>query len=202
MWRTNATIVVASYKYRFDWLKNIPPTFDVAIYDKFDFANASRLAGPMASMMAGKGLSHRRVNHVPGGHTDDLARLTYYRVLPNYGRTDPRALLKHEQGGSREPYPYLQFILDFWHNLPNVLIFTQAPTYTPCMPHPQPAYYLVVFACLPAIPTCPCACPPAHRSTALGRHYAGRCTRCPGALRCCRTGEATGGRRKHQRGEP
>ena len=198
MWRTNATIVVASYKYGLDWLKMIPPTFDVAIYDKFDFgpnSNASRLAGPMASMMAGKGLPHRRVNHVPGGHTDDLARLTYYRVLPNYGRTGPRALLNHVQGGSREPYPYLQFILDFWHNLPNVLIFTQAPTYP---------MHATLLACLPAIPTClcACACPPAYRSTALRRHTATICTRCRGALRCCRTGKATGGRRKHQRGQP
>ena len=154
MWRTNATLVVANYKYpRLDWLKRIPPTFDVAIYDKFDFGpNSSAsllislLAGPMASMMAGKGMPHRRMNHAPGGHTDDLARLAYYRVLPNYGRTDPAALLLHIQGGSREPHPYVQFILDFWHNLPNVLIFTQAPTSTPCMPHPQPAstskYYL------------------------------------------------------------
>ena len=138
VWRTNVTIVVASYKYRLDWLKTIPPTFDVAIYDKFDFGPSSNaswlaaLAGPMASMMAGKRMpqhhsKHGRANHVPGGHTDDLARLTYYRALPNYGRTDPNPI----HGGSREPYPYLQFVLDFWHNLPNVLIFTQAPSYTP-----------------------------------------------------------------------
>jgi len=60
---------------------------------------------------------------------NDDHRLAYYRVLPNYGRTDGRVGVDgnnpNPPGGSREAYPYLQFILDFWDNLPNVLIFTQ-----------------------------------------------------------------------------
>jgi hypothetical protein len=47
-------------------------------------------------------------------------RLQYFAVLPNYGQQ-----YKAPYGGSREPYGYLQFILDFWHNLPNVIIFSQ-----------------------------------------------------------------------------
>ena len=77
VWRTNATIVVASYKYRLDWLKTIPPTFDVAVYDKFDFGagNASYpnpfgpFGGSAASRrrlssatMPGKRLPHRNVS--------------------------------------------------------------------------------------------------------------------------------------------
>ena len=81
VWRANVTIVVASYKYRLDWLKTIPLTFDVAVYDKFDFGagNASYpnpfgpFGGSAASRrrlssatMPGKRLSHRNVNQVPG----------------------------------------------------------------------------------------------------------------------------------------
>ncbi len=76
-WRANVTIVVASYKYRLDWLKTIPPTFDVAVYDKFDFgagnasypnpfgvsnANRRRLS---SAAMPGKWLPHRNVNQAP-----------------------------------------------------------------------------------------------------------------------------------------
>ena len=50
----------------------------------------------------------------------DRPRLQYFALLPNYGKayTAPR-------GGSREPYGYLQFIRDFWDNLPPVVIFSQ-----------------------------------------------------------------------------
>ena len=78
VWRTNVTIVVASYKYRLDWLKTIPSTFDVAVYDKFDFgpgnatgnaqhpntfgsSNASRRRLGSAAM-PGKRLPHRNVS--------------------------------------------------------------------------------------------------------------------------------------------
>ena len=46
--------------------------------------------------------------------------LAYLTTLPNYGNAwrKPRC-------GSREPYVYLQFILDFWANLPPVVVFTQ-----------------------------------------------------------------------------
>ena len=110
VWRANVTIVVASYKYRLDWLKTIPPIFDVAVYDKFDFgvSNVSNA-------------SQRNVNQGPGHTgTDDLARLAYYRVLPNYGRTGPTGkgcTVARPCGGSRgsnpnptdynpTPYPY------------------------------------------------------------------------------------------------
>ena len=47
-------------------------------------------------------------------------RLAYFATLPNYGLTH-----KEPHGGSREPYGYLQFILDFWDNLPPVVVFSQ-----------------------------------------------------------------------------
>ena len=31
VWRANATIVVSSYSYRLDWLRTVPPAFDVAL---------------------------------------------------------------------------------------------------------------------------------------------------------------------------
>lgn len=48
--------------------------------------------------------------------------LQYFVTVPNYGQT-----MKPPFGGSREPFGYLQFILDFWDNLPPVVIFTQVP---------------------------------------------------------------------------
>ena len=50
----------------------------------------------------------------------DVPNLAYFAVIPNYGQTG-----KIPYGGSREPYGYLQFILDFWGNLPPVVIFSQ-----------------------------------------------------------------------------
>lgn len=47
-------------------------------------------------------------------------RLQYFALLPNYGWQH-----KEPHGGSREPYGYLQFILDFWDNMPPVVIFSQ-----------------------------------------------------------------------------
>jgi hypothetical protein len=40
--------------------------------------------------------------------------------LPNYGLTHRKPF-----GGSREPYGFLQYLLDFWDNLPPVTILTQ-----------------------------------------------------------------------------
>lgn len=143
VWRANATIVVASYTSRLDWLRTIPDAFDVALYHKHDFvANASRRARTMSDerlplhFMRNRQLCNAVSTKSPrvglplepcppnrcicstkpeGDH-----RLAYYRILPNYGRTEGQV-----RGGSREPYPYLRFILDFWDNLPNVLIFSQ-----------------------------------------------------------------------------
>ena len=52
--------------------------------------------------------------------------LAYWTTLPNYGSTARHVRgAKIPRGGSREPYVYLQFIIDFWDNMPNVVIFTQ-----------------------------------------------------------------------------
>ena len=154
VWRANATIVVASYTYRLDWLRTIPNAFDVALYHKHDFvASPSGRARTMSDERLPlhfmrdrpqlcfnfRSATHPRVGFPlepcqPGqcncstGRNDDH-RLAYYRVLPNYGRTDGKIRANGDNhnapGGSREPYPYLLFILEFWDNLPNVLIFTQ-----------------------------------------------------------------------------
>jgi hypothetical protein len=50
----------------------------------------------------------------------DRPWLQYFARLPNYGR-----MVASPHGGSREPFGYLQFILDFWDNLPPVVIFSQ-----------------------------------------------------------------------------
>ena len=39
VWKANCTIVVASYTYRLDWLRTIPPFFDVALYHKHDYVD-------------------------------------------------------------------------------------------------------------------------------------------------------------------
>ena len=51
---------------------------------------------------------------------NERPRLQYFAVLPNYGLQQ-----KEPYGGSREPYGYFQFILDFWDNMPPVVIFSQ-----------------------------------------------------------------------------
>ena len=51
--------------------------------------------------------------------------LAYWTTLPNYGRTSGDTK-RFPRGGSRESYVMFQFILDFWDNLPNVILFTQA----------------------------------------------------------------------------
>ena len=151
VWRANATIVVASYTSRLDWLRTIPDAFDVALYHKHDFVaspsgrartmsderlplhfmrnrqlcNAMSTTGPRVGLPLEPCPADRCICSTgpKGDH-----RLAYYRTLPNYGRTDGNV-----RGGSREPYPYLRFILDFWDNLPNVLIFTQEPSCL-CLP--------------------------------------------------------------------
>ena len=165
VWRANATIVVASYTSRLDWLRTIPDAFDVALYHKHDFvANASRRARTMSDerlplhFMRNRQLCNAVSTKSPrvglplepcppnrcicstkpeGDH-----RLAYYRILPNYGRTEGQV-----RGGSREPYPYLRFILDFWDNLPNVLIFSQEPL--SCLHCPPPTFCLCI-ACNPS----------------------------------------------------
>ena len=246
VWRANATIVVASYTYRLDWLRTIPNAFDVALYHKHDFvASPSGRARTMSderlplhfmrdrpqlcrSFSSG---GRPRVGlplepcppdkcNCSTGRNDDH-RLAYYRVLPNYGRTDGKVGINGQNpippGGSREAYPYLQFILDFWDNLPNVLIFTQEPVPPTCLPACLPS------ACLPA--SCMLACLSAHRTTACiaaacgwslrlealtccrlvvhghrERQQVPARLRLPRCLRLGRTGDSTGGSRSRQRG--
>ena len=66
------------------------------------------------------GGSPSRQDHPERCGVTNRPRLQYFAHLPNYGRThtSPR-------GGSREPYGYLQFIRDFWDNLPPVVVFSQ-----------------------------------------------------------------------------
>ncbi len=47
-------------------------------------------------------------------------RLAYFAALPNYGSTTGLPY-----GGSREVYGYLQYVIDFWQNMPPVVIFSQ-----------------------------------------------------------------------------
>lgn len=103
-WKTNATLVISTYKSKFYWLRNAPPRlFDVAVYFKIDFGNAWE----------------------PTGYNVKLYRqyLSYTAQLPNYGE-EVGAI----RGGSREPYVYIRFILDFWRNMPNVVVFAQDDT--------------------------------------------------------------------------
>lgn len=51
---------------------------------------------------------------------EDRPWLQYFAVLPNYGQA-----VRPPFGGSREPFGFFQFVLDFWDNLPPVTIFTQ-----------------------------------------------------------------------------
>lgn len=49
----------------------------------------------------------------------ERTRLAYFATLPNYGQTHALPL-----GSSREAFGYLQFILDFYDNLPKVVVFS------------------------------------------------------------------------------
>ena len=65
-----------------------------------------------------------------GCHALAKRSLAYFTTLPNYGNTkvDPpgvRQDKRHPRGGSREAYVMLQFILDFFDNLPKVVVFSQ-----------------------------------------------------------------------------
>ena len=48
------------------------------------------------------------------------AHLAFFARVPNFGE-----VTGSKRGGSREPSAYLQFVLDFWDNLPDFVIFTQ-----------------------------------------------------------------------------
>ncbi|KAL1496691.1 hypothetical protein AB1Y20_014285 [Prymnesium parvum] len=137
-WRTNASLVVAHYNHSLRWLQSLPRgLLDVVIYHKHDFglAEAPRLHGAQIDAMLRERIccGHSLLEPpdawpaapCPLGcsctrsaslHTD----LAFFTTLPNYGVTSHKP-----RGGSREPFVYLQFIIDFWHNLPPVVIFAQ-----------------------------------------------------------------------------
>lgn len=140
-WQTNASLVISSFDASLSWLSQVRPGYmDVTVYQKRNFGiPADRsLAKPdvrqtrqyVLRMLCQHGTVRR--GHDAEGPADNCApdsggrrhHLAYWTTLPNYGRTsgDPK---KVPRGGAREPYVFFQFILDFWDNLPNVVIFTQ-----------------------------------------------------------------------------
>ena len=137
VWRTNASLVVASYTKTLSWLRTLPlGLLDIVVYNKHDFGKGTlrmtrghvegvlkrrlvcgdgRAFNPPAEWV-GRGLcpSHCKCP------TEQVSELAYFTTLPNYGNS-----IVAPFGGSRESFVYLQYILDFWHNLPPVVIFTQ-----------------------------------------------------------------------------
>ena len=145
-WKTNATVVLVSYHASLAWLRSLPGNIvDLVVYHKADFGRPNITYPPMTADYV---LSHlkeqevckgsqappsmQRLHHpsrhrgCPDGCVCGKRPLTqrpwlaYFSVLPNYGLQS-----KEPYGGSREPYGYLQFILDFWDNMPPVVIFSQ-----------------------------------------------------------------------------
>ena len=145
-WRTNATIVMVSYHASLSYLRSLPGGLaDLVVYHKADIGKPNVTHPPMTASYV---LSHlkeqelcsptaspvtlRRLHHpsrsatCPNGCVcgrrprQSRPWLQYFALLPNYGLQ-----YKEPYGGSREPYGYLQFIIDFWDNLPPVVIFSQ-----------------------------------------------------------------------------
>jgi len=130
--------VVVSHRSSLAWLKTLPGGFlDLVIYHKHHY---QRQRGPprntptavLALLRDFQFCSHGRL-HLPraGAKCPDDCRcgqrslaeqptLQYFANVPNYGLTHHKPY-----GGSREPYGFLQYVLDFWENLPPVTIFTQ-----------------------------------------------------------------------------
>ena len=145
-WRTNATVVLVSYHASLSWLRTLPGGIaDLVVYHKADLGRPNISFAPMtASYIIGHLREQelcsehafpsalRRMHHPTRiglcplgcrcGRRPKAERpwLQYFTVLPNYGMQR-----KEPYGGSREPYGYLQFILDFWNNMPPVVIFSQ-----------------------------------------------------------------------------
>ena len=94
-WKSNTTVVIASYSKALDWLakldgEGLPDNLlDVVIYQKGNLTYADAAA------------ASRRVR--------------FYQRMRNFC----------SKGGSHEMVAYFQFILDFWANLPRVVIFSQ-----------------------------------------------------------------------------
>ena len=120
-WRTGVAVVVASYNRDItltaDLLSAFTPSADLVVYHKHDF-NESRHV-PMGW--------HRHVLGECLPNASHRSLLSYLQILPNHGTTvtsNPNST----HGGSREPFAFLQFLLDFYTMLPDVVLFTQDDT--------------------------------------------------------------------------
>ena len=121
-WRTNASLVLASYSGGLGWLRKLSPSglLDVVVYQKSDHpagshgwaAHAARRLAQFCASLCG-GCS------IPGSCAKSA--LAYFSVLPNYGSVDAGS----KRGGSREPLVYLRFLHEFYDNLSPVVIFAQ-----------------------------------------------------------------------------
>lgn len=142
-WRHNASLVVVHYGHSLRWLQTLPfGLLDVVVYHKHDFGKPD--AKPRLQWAHVEALLRSRfvcngANHLfeppkawtePGAPCPQKCRcaprperrseLAYFTTLPNYGLA-----WRKPRGGSREPFAYLQFILDFWNHLPPVVVFSQ-----------------------------------------------------------------------------
>ena len=128
--------MIVSYRASLDWLKTVPGgVLDLVLYQKHDFRAKERAAVTPQKVLhllrQEVTCSHGRL-HYPQSHGCQLGcrcgprapmhqpQLVYFALVPNYGLTHRKPF-----GGSREPYGYLQYLLDFWDNLPPVIIFSQ-----------------------------------------------------------------------------
>ena len=138
-WAANASLVVTSYRQSLAWLRTLPPgLLDVVVYNKWDFGKNESMPRMDAhyvrahlrhSLVCGRLFHPQKEQQLPSyrcpmtctcSHAGRSSRLAYFTTLPNYGSTT-----KTPYGGSREPYVMLQFVIDFWENLPPVVIFSQ-----------------------------------------------------------------------------
>lgn len=115
-WQTGVAVVVASYNRNISRIAELLASFslsaDLVVYHKHDFNGSRGVTGGWRRHLGSECL---------GAY---LPLLTYLQVLPNFGTTLQTAPHK-APGGSREPYAYLQFLLDFYDNLPQLILFTQ-----------------------------------------------------------------------------
>ena len=128
-WRTNATLVLASYSAKLAWLSMLPPQLmDVVLYQKVDDTGgdddeASREV-PFLPASGGPRVS-QRLHELCAALCQYCAvatcagRVAYFRALPNYQSKGAM------HGGAREPHCFFQFLVDFYDNLPNVVVFSQ-----------------------------------------------------------------------------
>ena len=117
-WRTTAALVVASYSGRLSWLGRLcaaEPELSLVLYQKVnDGGGGGGGHGPDAAAR----LRQARTAACASG---ECGRLAYFATLPNFGLVANGAM----RGGSREPYAYLSFLVDFYNNMPSLVIFAQ-----------------------------------------------------------------------------